>query len=134
MSSIYRLIVDELGLSVLLAAPRDAHLLILQRIFRLVAYGQSTLVLASYLHALDISDFRIGLFMTLTLMGDVGGSFVLTIFADRWGRRKVLTIGCALMVMSGIVFCLTSWYPLLLFAAMVGVISPRSVSEMSDGT
>ena len=66
-----------------------------------------------------------GLFMSLTLVGDVGGSFVLTVFADRWGRRRVLTLGCGLMCMSGIVFCLTDVYEVLLLAAIVGVISPR---------
>ena len=125
-------IIKELGLDVLVSAPRDAHLLILQRIFRLVAYGQSTLVLASYLHDLGVSDFRMGLFMTLTLIGDVGGSLVLTVFADRWGRRKVLTIGCGLMVMSGVVFCMTGRYYLLLAAAVVGVISPRQVSRQAS--
>ena len=120
-------IVRELGLQHLINSPRDAHLLILQRIFRLLAYGQSTLVLASYLHALGTSDFRIGLFMTLTLIGDVAGSFVLTMFADRWGRRKVLTLGCGLMVMSGVVFASTGSYFVLLLAAIIGVISPRYV-------
>ncbi|ORX39700.1 major facilitator superfamily domain-containing protein [Kockovaella imperatae] len=117
-------IADEIGLSILSKAPRDAHLLILQRGFRLVAYGQSTLVLVQYLNKLNISDFRIGLFMTLTLVGDVLGSLVLTLFADKWGRRKVLTIGCGLMVSSGLVFCTSGSYFILLLAAIFGVISP----------
>ena len=116
---------DELGLDILSKAPRDAHLLILQRVIRLLAYGQSTLVLTGLFHAQGFTDLQMGLFMTLTLVGDVGGSAVLTIFADRWGRRKVLLIGCGLMVMSGIVFASTGNYFLLLIAAMIGVISPR---------
>lgn len=116
---------QELGLKTLLAAPRDAGLLILQRIVRLVAYGQSTLILAAYLHALGFSDFQMGLFMTLTLVGDIMASAVLTVFADRWGRRRVLLIGSLLMAMSGVTFATSSNYWVLLASATVGVISPR---------
>ena len=61
---------NELGLPILFGAPRDAALLMLQRATRLVAYGQSTLILAQFLHGLHVTDFQIGLFMTLTLMGE----------------------------------------------------------------
>ena len=71
------------------------------------------------------SLLQIGLCVTLTaFIGDVAGSLVLTLFADRWGRRRVLTIGCALMTFSGVVFCLSGNYYILLLAAIVGVISP----------
>ena len=127
---VFSAISTELGLKALRAAPLDAHLLILQRIVRLVAYGQSTLVLAAFLHDLGFSDFQMGLFMTLTLVGDIAASAVLTIFADRWGRRKVLLVGSLLMSMSGAVFALSSNYWVLLAAATAGVISPRCVDDL----
>ena len=68
-----------------------------------------------------------GLFMTLTLVGDLVGSAILTIFADRLGRRKVLCVGSLLMALSGVVFATSSNYAFLLASAMVGVISPRWV-------
>jgi predicted MFS family arabinose efflux permease len=113
---------NELGLGILSRAPRDAHLLIFQRVIRLIAYGQSTLVLTGLLHALSFTDLQMGIFMTLTLVGDVGGSMVLTMFADRWGRRRVLLIGSLLMAMSGVVFATSGSYIVLLLAAMAGVI------------
>ena len=125
MSRIFSGLAGELGLKILRSTPRDAQLLMLQRCVRLVAFGQATLVLTSYLHALGFSDFQMGLFMTLTLVGDVAGSSVLTIYADRWGRRKVLLVGSLLMAMSGIVFAISDRYLVLLVAAMCGVISPR---------
>ncbi len=125
MGKLVSRIADELGLKILFSAPRDAHLLILQRFARLIAYGQSTLVLTGYLRALGFSDFHMGLFMTLTLLGDVVGSSVLTLLADRLGRRKVLLVGSLLMVMSGGIFASFGNYAILLVAAMVGVISPR---------
>ncbi|PWY85095.1 MFS transporter [Aspergillus heteromorphus CBS 117.55] len=117
-------ILTELGLRSVWQSPRDVKLLCAQRFVRLFAYGGSTLILASYLSALDIADERIGLFMTLTLIGDVAISFLLTLFADAMGRRAVLALGSALMVGSGLVFGTVGNYWILLAAAVFGVISP----------
>lgn len=115
----------ELGLVTLYSSPADTKILILQRFVRLFAYGGSTLILASYLSDLGISDARIGLFMTLTLVGDVFISFLLTLVADGLGRRWILVLGAALMSVAGVVFALSGNYWVLLAGAIVGVISPR---------
>lgn len=126
-------VLAELGLAIFWRSPLDVKLLCAQRFVRLFAYGSSTLILASYLSALGISDDRIGLFMTLTLVGDVAISFLLTLFADAMGRRAVLALGSALMVSSGIVFAVFGNYWILLAAAIFGVISPRHVQSFSSG-
>ena len=115
---------SEIGLVALAQAPRDSHLLLAQRFVRLFAYGGTALVLVPYLRAVGNSPTRVGLFMTLTLLGDVGISFVLTLIADRAGRRRLLALGAILMIASGVVFALSGSFPLLLAAAIVGVISP----------
>jgi MFS family permease len=115
----------ELGLVTLWQTPLDSKLLCAQRFVRLFAYGGSTLILAAYLSALGISDDRIGLFMTLTLAGDVVISFFLTLFADAMGRKAVLALGSSLMCVSGIIFGFFGNYWALLAAAVFGVISPR---------
>jgi predicted MFS family arabinose efflux permease len=115
---------SELGLVSLYHCRPDVKLLFLQRFVRLFAYGASTLVLVAYLEALGISKTRIGLFMTLTLAGDVCISFILTLFADGLGRRAVLALGAVLMAGSGAVFALFKDYYILLAAAVFGVISP----------
>jgi MFS family permease len=117
----------ELGLSSLWLCARDAKLLIAARFVRLFAYGASTLVLVRHLEVLGVSPARAGLFMTLTLAGDVGISFALTLIADGVGRRVVLALGAALMAASGIVFAIAEDYWVLLAAAVLGVISPRYV-------
>jgi predicted MFS family arabinose efflux permease len=104
---------------------RDVKFLCAQRFVRLFAYGGSTLILASYLSAIGVTDDRIGLFMTLTLVGDVVISFFLTLFADAMGRKAVLALGSALMAASGVVFAMSGNYWVLLAAAVFGVISPR---------
>lgn len=116
---------EELGLVTLWRSSRDIKLLCAQRFVRLFAYGGSTLILASYLSALHIPDDRIGLFMTLTLVGDVVISFLLTLFADAMGRKAVLALGSVLMAGSGVVFGLSGNFWILLAAAVLGVISPR---------
>lgn len=119
------LVGQELGLSTIFQSPVDTKILCLQRFVRLFAYGSANLIFTLLLHALDISDQKIGLFMTLTLFGDVFISFILTLFADGLGRRRVLALGAALMTVSGIVFSLSGNYWVLLAAAIFGVISPR---------
>lgn len=118
-------ILEELGLISLYSSCIDTKLLCLQRFVRLFAYGGSTLVLVAYLNALSISPTRIGLFMTLTLVGDTFISFILTLFADGLGRKVILALGAALMSGSGVVFALFGNYWVLLAAAILGVISPR---------
>jgi MFS family permease len=114
---------QEFGLKSLHATGRDAYLIILSRCTRMLAYGTNSLILALFFSALDFSDEYIGLFMTLTLLGDVLLSLSLTLVADRVGRRRVLFGGSVLMVLSGATFALFENFWILLFAAVVGVIS-----------
>ncbi|MCJ1338420.1 hypothetical protein MMC09_003708 [Bachmanniomyces sp. S44760] len=115
---------DELGVKSMVNSSIDVKYLCLQRFVRLFAYGSSTLILVLYLSSLHISDSHIGLFMTLTLLGDVVISFVLTLFADGLGRRKILAFGAAMMSASGVVFALSGNYWVLVVASIIGVISP----------
>lgn len=116
---------DEVGVVSLFKATLDTKLLCLQRFVRVFAYGASTLVLIPYLSAVGISETEIGLFMTLTLAGDVFISFLLTLVADALGRRNILALGAVMMSASGVVFSSTSNYWGLLAAAIFGVITPR---------
>lgn len=118
-------VLNELGLVTMWQSSLDVKLLCAQRFVRLFAYGGSTLILASYLSKLHISTDRIGLFMTLTLVGDVAISFFLTLFADAMGRKAVLALGSCLMAASGVIFAMFDNYWVLLAAAVFGVISPR---------
>jgi predicted MFS family arabinose efflux permease len=120
-----RKVLEELGLISLWSSTLDTKLLCLQRFVRLFAYGGATLILVAFFTELSISKTKSGLFMTLTLVGDTLISFLLTLFADRLGRRAILALGAGLMAASGVVFALAGNYWILLLAAVVGVISPR---------
>jgi MFS family permease len=69
---------------------------------------------------LKFTDFQIGLFMTLTLLGDVFLGIFLTMIADRVGRRRILFAGSGLMILSGLVFSYFENFWILLLAAIVG--------------
>lgn len=88
------------------------------------AYGAAALILGIYLWMKGHKGTQIGTFLTLTLLGDAVISWTLTLVADKIGRRRVIVIGSLLMVLAGSVFASTDKYPLLLIAAIVGVISP----------
>ncbi|KAK5661347.1 hypothetical protein OQA88_11243 [Cercophora sp. LCS_1] len=114
----------ESGFRAITRSCRDTKLLCLQRFVRLFSYGASFLILVHFLSGLGISDDRIGLFMTLTLLGDAVISSLLTLVTDQVGRRRVLLFGAFSMAASGLVFATSSNYWLLLFASVFGVISP----------
>ncbi|MBI2213968.1 MAG: MFS transporter [Acidobacteria bacterium] len=87
-------------------------------------YGFLSVILVLYLAETGLGETRIGLLLTLTLVGDTLLSLWLTTRADRFGRRRTLVIGALLMTIAGVLFATTRDFTLLLLAATVGVISP----------
>ena len=61
-----------------------------------------SVVLVLYLAELGLSDSKIGMLLTLTLLGDTAVSLWITTRADRVGRRRMLIVGALLMVLGGI--------------------------------
>ncbi|KAF4952970.1 hypothetical protein FSARC_12509 [Fusarium sarcochroum] len=117
---------SSIGAGVLWRSSRDLKILILLRFIRLLGYGGTTLVLALYLNALGFHDTQIGLFMTLTLVGDLAISFVLTWIGDRIGLRLTAAIGALLMCAGGVAFAFFENFWLLLLASIVAVINPSA--------
>ena len=103
---------------------RNGRLLFAMRTLRMFGYGFLAVVLVLYLAANGLDPLAVGIVLTLTLIGDTVISLWLTTHADRFGRRRVLVAGAALMILAGIVFALTSFVPLLILAGAIGVVSP----------
>ncbi|HJW32539.1 MAG TPA: MFS transporter [Holophagaceae bacterium] len=103
---------------------RDVGLLFVTRALRMFAYGFLSVVLVLYLAGLGFSEGRIGLLITLTLVGDALISLGITLHADRLGRKRMLLLGAALMILAGVPFALSGDFLVLLLAATLGVISP----------
>src|SRR5690242_18524674 len=103
---------------------RDTVLLFATRITRLFAYGFLSVVIALYLSEVGLSEAQTGLLLSLTLAGDASVTLWITTTADRFGRRRMLLLGAALMSLAGAAFLLTRDPLLLTLAAIIGVISP----------
>jgi MFS family permease len=103
---------------------KDTRILFGTRVLRLFGYGFLSVILALYLGQLGLSEVRIGMLLTLTLLGDTVISLWITTNADRIGRRCMLMAGAVLMVLAAVLFAVTRNFCLLLLAATIGVISP----------
>ncbi len=103
---------------------RDGRLLFATRAVRMFSYGFLSVVLVLFLVGLGFSVGRVGLLLTLTLADDTLISLWITLQADRIGRKRMLLLGSALMVVAGIPFALSGDFIVLLLAATFGVISP----------
>ena len=103
---------------------RDGALIFATRAVRMFGYGLVSVVLVLYLAAIGLSGAEIGIVLALTLLGDAAVSLWLTTHADRVGRRRVLLAGALLMVAAAAGFAASTWLPVLVVAATVGVISP----------
>ncbi len=67
---------------------RDVATLFATRGLRLFAYGALSVVLVLHLAAAGLTPERVGLLLTLTLLGDTAVSLAVTTRADRAGRRR----------------------------------------------
>jgi MFS family permease len=106
----------------------DARLILGARALRAFAYGLLSVVLALTLLREGFSTVAIGGIITVSLVGDFCGTYVIGLFADSWGRRRTLVILALLMAATGAVFGLTDVYPLLLLAGFFGTLG-TSASE-----
>jgi MFS family permease len=102
----------------------DVSRLFATRAIRLFAYGLVSVVLVLHLVAAGLDEARIGLLLTLTLLGDTALSLWITTRADRGGRRRMLVLGAGLMVLAAAAFATSTSFAVLLLAATVGVVSP----------
>ncbi len=105
---------------------RDQHaaarLILLMRGLRQFAYGLLAVILGIVLADEGFSPASIGVLITVSLIGDMAGTYVIGLFADLWGRRRTLALLALLMAATGVVFGLVTSYPVLLVAAFFGTL------------
>jgi MFS family permease len=95
---------------------------------RQAAYGMLAIVLAVSLTDRGLSPAAIGALVTVSLAGDFAGTLVIGRWADAWGRRRTLTVLAVVMALTGLIFGVLGWYPLLLVVAFCGTLG-TSASE-----
>jgi MFS family permease len=105
-----------------------ARLILVMRGLRQVAYGLLAVILGVVLAGEGFSPAAIGVLITVSLVGDMAGTYVIGLVADSWGRRRTLALLSLLMAATGVVFGLVTSYPVLLGAAFFGTLG-TSASE-----
>src|SRR5216683_8297839 len=114
------------------AGERDQHaaarLIFVMRGLRQFSYGLLAVLLGVALADEGFSTVAIGVLITVSLLGDMVGTYVIGLVADTWGRRRTLALLSLLMAATGVVFGLVTSYPVLLVAAFFGTLG-TSASE-----
>jgi len=96
---------------------RDTQLILAMRGLRSLAYGLLAVLLGVALAGEGFTPVAIGALITVSLIGDMVGTYVIGLFADTWGRRRALALLSLLMAVTGIIFGPVTSYPVLLMAA-----------------
>lgn len=103
---------------------RDWAVVISARGVRMFAYGFLSVVLALYLSALGYSPIAIGLLFTVALAGSAATSTAVSMFVDRWGRRRMLVASAVAMTVTGLGLATQTAFGLILALAALGGLSP----------
>jgi MFS family permease len=106
----------------------DGRLILVMRGLRSLAYGLLAVILGVVLAGEGLEPSAIGILITVSLLGDMAGTYVIGLFADSWGRRRTLALLALVMAATGVVFGLVTSYPVLLLAAFFGTLG-TSASE-----
>src|SRR5947209_17903752 len=101
---------------------RSTRLILVMRGLRSLAYGLLAVILGVVLADEGFSLVAIGVLITVSLLGDMVGTYVISLVADTWGRRRRLALLALVMAATGVVFGLVTSYPALLVAAFFGTL------------
>src|SRR6266550_7417219 len=86
----------------------DAPRILVMRGLRSLAYGLMSVLLGVALASAGLSPAAIGVLLTVSLAGDVVGTYIIGLLADSWGRRHTLALLALLMAGTGAIFGLTT--------------------------
>src|SRR5438874_1042348 len=107
---------------------RSTQRILVMRGLRSLAYGLLAVLLGVALAGEGFSPAAIGVLITVSLVGDMVGTYVIGLVTDTCGRRRTLALLSLLMAGTGVIFGLVTSYPVLLVAAFFGTLG-TSASE-----
>lgn len=102
---------------------RNALLIVVARGVRTFGQGTVAVIMAIYLHLLGFSPVQIGLFLSAGLAGAAFFTFLIVLFGDSVGRRRLLTIFSLLLAGAAMGLVITDRFPLLIAIAFLGSFS-----------
>src|SRR5947209_9288549 len=101
---------------------RSTRLILVMRGLRSLAYGLLAVILGVVLADEGFSLVAIGVLITVSLLGDMVGTYVIALVGESGGRRRILALLSLLMAATGVVFGLVTSYPVLLVVAFFGTL------------
>jgi predicted MFS family arabinose efflux permease len=105
-------------------ATSDAAVLLETRALRALGDGMVSVILAAYLTAVGLSDVRIGVVVTITLLGSAALTLTVGLRAHAYPRRQLLRLVSVLMIVTGLGFAaFTSFWPLAV-VGLIGTLNP----------
>lgn len=117
---------DEIGFSTLLKSGSDVYIITLLRMMRFYGFTGVSLVLALFLKEDGYNERYIGLLMSLMFFGDLVTSFLLSLVADKLGRKFTYVFSSLLMAVTGTCFIYFHQnYTFIFLVSFVGIISPH---------
>ncbi|MBI3321855.1 MAG: MFS transporter [Candidatus Omnitrophica bacterium] len=102
---------------------RDRWLICAAAGLRASAAALSGIILALHLATLGFGSWSIGLAISCGLAGCAAGTALVTMVADRFGRRPTLILLSGFMGLGGLMFTLSRQLPVLFLSAFVGMIN-----------
>jgi predicted MFS family arabinose efflux permease len=109
-----------------LNASPDARLLIASRGVRGFVDGAVAVVLSGYLTLLGYSGQRIGVIVTGMLLGSAALTLWVGLRGGRLARRQLLHWGAITMIVTGVVYGLSTTFAVLLVIGVIGTMNPTS--------
>src|SRR5437763_15073082 len=82
---------------------RDTRLILVMRGLRSFAYGLLAVLLGVALAGEGFTSVAIGALTTVSLVGDMVGTYMIGLFAATWGRRRALAMLSLPLVVTGAV-------------------------------
>ncbi|MFN7935763.1 MAG: MFS transporter [Bryobacteraceae bacterium] len=101
----------------------DGIVLLVLRSVRLLGFGAISVVLVLHLSAAGYGEAAIGRLLALTMVGDAAITLLVTLWADRVGRARMLGLGSVLMIVAGAVLATTAQIGWIAPAMFFGAIS-----------
>lgn len=103
----------------------DRWLIYSASFLRTFTIGMIAVLLAIFLMKSGFSKTQIGIVVSVGLIGAATGNLLVTLFADRFGRRRALVFYAALSAIGAVSICFTTSFFAVLIAAFFGMINAR---------
>ena len=111
---------------------RDGHVLLLTNSITSFANSYASVFFAIFLTSMGLPLWQVGLVLTGGLLISTLMNVVTGFFADKIGRRRMLVFYACLTVLSGIVFAVIRFVPLLVVTAIATMLGSKRVMGPVD--